>query len=228
METLRLNRDGQLYILELTNGDADNVLNLDVLNDWGKALNEVQAGSEDMALLIHCRHKKTFSTGIDLAWLMKQDQHIAQQFVYELENLLLRIATLNLPTVVAINGNCYAGGALIASACDFRFMREDKGRFCFPEVKIKKAFTPVMMDIVKLLPSLQAAYELALTADAWGGALCAERGVIDQAVAQEELFAVAYDQAKALSVKHRATYTTIKRGMRDRVAALAKERALIG
>ncbi|NIQ10218.1 MAG: enoyl-CoA hydratase/isomerase family protein, partial [Gammaproteobacteria bacterium] len=74
-------------------------------------------------------------------------QETILQFIEELENLLLRLAILDLPTVVAINGNCYAGGALIASACDFRYMRADRGRFCFPEVKIEKAFTPVMIEV---------------------------------------------------------------------------------
>ena len=49
--------------------------------------------------------------------------------------------------------HAYAGGALIASACDFRTMRADRGRFCFPEVDIKIPFTPIMTEIVRLLPN---------------------------------------------------------------------------
>jgi ribosomal protein L35AE/L33A len=57
-------------------------------------------------------------------------------FTLQLENMLLRLALLNLPVIAEIGGNAYAGGAILASACDFRFMRSDRGRFCFPEVHL--------------------------------------------------------------------------------------------
>lgn len=227
MTTLTLERSDNLYILELINGDNDNALNLDVLEEWFAALSEVENHSGNTALLIHSKHEKTFSTGIDLKWLMTQPQTTIAEFVTKLENLLLRIATLNCPTVAVINGNCYAGGALIASACDFRYMRKDKGRFCFPEVKIEMAFTPVMLEIVKLLPSQNALYELSITADAWGGDQCQHTGIVHQALPLEQLYPTALTKAQQLSNKHRPTITTHKQALREKVTALAKQRGLI-
>lgn len=37
----------------------------------------------------------------------------------------LRLLTFPLITVAAINGHCFAGGFLLALACDFRVMREE-------------------------------------------------------------------------------------------------------
>ena len=203
------------------------MLNLEVLAQWHGALDDVQRYSGNAALLIHCSHPKTFSTGIDLPWLFNQPQDVMVEFVTQLENLLLRLAVLDVPTVVAINGNCYAGGALIASACDFRFMRADRGRFCFPEVKIEKAFTPIMMAIAQLLPDARAVYELAITADAWGGAQCHQRGVVDQALLQEELFNVALHKTRQLAALHRPTLANHKRALRTTVMALAESRGLL-
>ncbi len=223
---LSLELEDGVFVLELVNADADNVLNLDVLGEWHSALDQVQAHVGNGALLIHCNHPKTFSTGIDLAWLFQQQQETILQFIEELENLLLRLAILDLPTVVAINGNCYAGGALIASACDFRYMRADRGRFCFPEVKIEKAFTPVMIEVAQLLPDARAVYELSVTAEAWGGEQCYQRGIVDQAVAADALFEVAMEKARGLAALHRPTYVNHKRALRKTVMELAASRGL--
>ena len=48
--------------------------------------------------------------------------------------------------MVCISGdNAYGGGALIASACDFRTMRADRGRICFPEIDLKLGLSPAMV-----------------------------------------------------------------------------------
>jgi len=230
LKSLRLEQQDGVFILELINGDADNQLNLDVLDEWFAALNQVQGEqltTANKALLIHCRHPKTFSTGIDLHWLMQQPAEIIERFILRLENLLLRLATLDVPTVVAINGNCYAGGALIAAACDYRYMRADRGRFCFPEVRIEKAFTPVMLEIAQLLPDARSVYELSITAEAWGGDVCQQRGIVDQALGEGALFDAAMAKAVQLAQLHRPALSIHKHALRERVTSLARERGLI-
>ena len=226
-DALALRHDDGVFLLELLQGDTDNMLNLEVLSQWHAALDEVQQQRGNTAVLVHCSHPKTFSTGIDLPWLFGQHQDIIVEFVTQLENLLLRMAVLDAPTVVAINGNCYAGGALIASACDYRYMRLDRGRFCFPEVKIEKAFTPVMMEIAQLLPNARAVYELSITAEAWGGEQCYQRGVVDQALPLEQLFDAALNKARQLATLHRPTLSNHKRALRTAVVELAQARGLL-
>jgi len=49
-----------------------------------------------------------------------------------------------MPVIAAIGGHAVAGGAILACACDFRFMRSDKGFFFFSEVDMGIPFLPGM------------------------------------------------------------------------------------
>ncbi|MFZ5757054.1 MAG: enoyl-CoA hydratase/isomerase family protein [Pseudomonadota bacterium] len=226
MATLALDRKDNVHVLTLVNGDRDNTFNLEVLAEWNAAFDTISAGTGDASLLIRCEHPKTFCNGIDLQWLMKQPPETVATFVRELENLLLRVATLNLPVVAAINGNAYAGGALLANACDFRLMRADRGRLCYSEINIRMAFTPVMFEIARLQHDAGTVWEMTMTGRALGGEECAQRRVVDRALPLEQLDAEAMKLAMELATKHRPTYTQLKRGLRTAVVALARERGV--
>jgi len=227
MTFMQLDKKGAVYVLTLTNGDKDNTFNPDVLAEYHACLDQIEADHSDAALLIVSNHPKTFCNGIDLPWLMTQDSDGFKHFVGLLENFLLRLAVMDLPVIAAINGNCYAGGAIMASGCDFRLMRSDRGRFCFSEVNIKIPFTPVMTDIIKLLPDAQALRDLALTGKAVGGAEAHQMKVADSIHEENELLPAAMAFAEAMAQKHRATYGAIKRGLRQGLMNTARERGFI-
>lgn len=227
MSYMKLEKKGAVYVLTLTNGDKDNTFNPEVLDAYNECLDRIEDHPDNTALLVTSDHPKTFCNGIDLTWLLTQSPEGFQAFVEKLENVLLRFAVLNVPVIAAINGNCYAGGAILASACDFRFMREDKGRFCFSEVNIKIPFTPVMVDIIRQLPDAQSLRDLALTGKAVGGGEALKMKVADRIHSEATLYQEAMAFAETMAEKHRATYTTIKRSLRPELARVALARGLI-
>ena len=141
-----------------------------------------------------------------------------KEFVDTLEEVFYRLAMLNLPTIGCINGNCYAGGAILATAFDFRVMRDDRGRFCYPEVNIKIPFTEMMIDVIELLPNKHALKHMALTGVAKTGKECLEDNIVDALFPMESLQAGALGYAKELAKKDRSTYTTIKHSLRKNIA----------
>ena len=133
MSTMSLAVKEGIHVLTLTNHDQENTFTQAVLQEYLAAFDAVENYQGNTALLITCEHDKTFSTGINLEWLIAESQQAQKVFVTTLEKVLCRLALLSAPTVVCMNGNTYAGGALLAAAADFRVMRADRGRFCFPE-----------------------------------------------------------------------------------------------
>ena len=218
MSTMNLEvRDG-VHVLSLTNHENENSFDLDVMHEYLAAFDTVERYAGNTALLISCEHEKTFSTGINLNWLMAQEEQVQQAFVLAMETVLYRLALLSAPTVVAINGNIYAGAAILAAACDFRLMRSDLGRFCLPEVNIKMTFPPLMKDIVNLLPDKQAVKIMTLTGKAYTGLECKNSDIVDGIFPADELADQAFDLAKQLSQKDRATYTTIRNDLRPDIS----------
>lgn len=227
MTFMQLEKKGAVYVLTLTNGDKDNTFNPDVLAEYHACLDQIEADRSNAALLICSNHPKTFCNGIDLPWLQTQDATGFKAFVDLLENFLLRLSVMDLPVIAAINGNCYAGGAIMASATDFRLMRADRGRFCFSEVNIKIPFTPVMTEIIRLLPDQQALRDLALIGKAVGGEEAKQMKVADSIHSEDELLPAAMAFAEMMAQKDRATYGAIKRGLRLGLAQTARERGYI-
>lgn len=224
MANYRLEKTENVFILTMTNGENDNTFDIDTVAEFIAILDEVEASPGDASFLLTSNHEKTWCNGINLHWMMEQDENVINKFVFQLEDLFIRVALLNMPTVACITGNAYAGGAITATGCDFRFMREDRGRFCFSEINIKKAFTPAMFQLVKLLPDAQTLDELVLTGKAMGGTECLEKRVVHKALPKDELFSTSFDWAKELSGKDRKTYGQLKRGLRSEIVEMQRIR----
>lgn len=221
MTTMNLQLQHGIHILTLTNAEngGDNRLTTAVVGEYLAALDTVEHYQGNTALLLTCTHKKTFSTGINLDWLIQLDDAGRREFTTAFETLLCRLALLNAPTVACINGNAYAGGAIIASAADFRLMRSDRGRYCYPEVDIKIPFNQVSSDIGQLLPNQQAVKNMMLTGVAYTGLECAELQIVDAIYPQDQLQAEALSLAKTLASKDRDTYCKNRNLMRPEIVA---------
>lgn len=105
------------------------------------------------SIVLTSSDEKNFSQGIDVEWLKQklteQDFATIKTFMYEMNTIFKRLLLMPLPVIAAINGHAFGNGAILSCACDFRFMRKDKGFFCFPEVDINIPFLPGMIAFVR-------------------------------------------------------------------------------
>ena len=123
MSYMQLSREGAVWNLSLTNGE--NRLNDDMLAEFQAALDTIEHTEGKGALVITSTDPKFWSNGIDLNFVQEKGgmPYLVSEFAPRLDRLLLRLARFPLPTIACLNGHAYAGGALIASACDFRTAR---------------------------------------------------------------------------------------------------------
>ncbi|MGZ3634522.1 MAG: enoyl-CoA hydratase/isomerase family protein [Syntrophales bacterium] len=215
MPTMELTKEGAVYVLTLINGANANTLSEDVVGEYHDILDELEASAENSALILTSSDPKFWCNGIDLDWLLKQPHDYFPKFVELLDELFLRFSLLPMPTVGCLTGHVYAGGAILATTLDFRLMREDRGFFCFPEVDIKILFSPVMYEILRLLPDHYALNELVLTGRRVGGKEALAMKIVSAVYPEETLYDKAMALATELAKKDRMTYAHIKRGLRQ-------------
>ena len=140
------------HVALVTMNSGENRFTYDFLKAFEDLLEEIEKRTRATVLLVKSGHEKIWSNGIDLEWLIAEaarNPEAGTRFPSLLMQFLRRLLTYPLITIAAINGHAFAGGAIMACAFDFRFMRTDRGYFCFPEVDIQIPFLPGMDAILK-------------------------------------------------------------------------------
>jgi len=77
-----------------------------------------------------------FSAGLDLKLLPTLPPAELARTMVAFGRIMLRVFTFPIPTVAAVTGHAIAGGAMLAFACDLRFMAEGPFRLHLNEVAI--------------------------------------------------------------------------------------------
>ncbi len=202
---------------------GENRFNPDTLDGLETALDQVEA-IEGPAALILTGDGKFFSNGLDLEWLGGADDDGRRQTLSRVYRLFARLLAFPAPTVAAINGHVFAGGAMLAMACDWRVMREDRGYFCLPEADIGLVFVPGMNALLTDKMSARAARDTMLTGQRFGAPQCLDLGVVDAVAPEEEVITVASALVEPLAAKSKHVQQGIKRGIsQNAIAALEVE-----
>lgn len=214
-----LTTDGSVWTLNI--GDDENRFSPDWLTGMEEAVAAVRASEESVSLVL-TGTGKFFSNGLDLDWVMANaDQW--PTYVARVQALFTNVLTLPVPTVCAINGHCFAAGAMIALACDYRVMRTERGFFCLPEVDIKIPFSPGMAALIQSKLTPRTAMDSMATGRRYDAEAALAAGIVDVICDVEELADVAAAQVSELAGKDRGTLGSIKSTMyADVVAALAE------
>jgi enoyl-CoA hydratase/carnithine racemase len=132
MSKIVLEDQGPVAVLRLANG-ATNAIGLELVDELSGAIGSVQNRFRGLVL---SGNTKFFSIGLDVPHLLKLNRSAMHDFWNRFEDLVLALYTLPIPTASAIGGHATGGGAILALACDFRFMADGKKLVALNEVKI--------------------------------------------------------------------------------------------
>ncbi|MFC6153560.1 enoyl-CoA hydratase/isomerase family protein [Nocardioides yefusunii] len=204
-----LTKDDALWTLSLDEGENRfSPAFLDFVHD---TLDEIAASSEPVALLT-TGADKFFSNGLDLEWVMGNAEKLAW-YVDRIHAMFEKVLTLPVPTVAAINGHAFGGGAMLAIAHDYRVMREDRGFFCFPEADIDIPFTEGMNALIQAKLTPQAQIASMTTGRRFSAADALAAGIVDATAPEADVVARAAALVTPLAGKKRTTIGAIKQRM---------------
>jgi enoyl-CoA hydratase/carnithine racemase len=197
-------KDETVAIITMTNGE--NRQNLVFAKTLNAMLDEIIADKLITALIITSNDEKNFSQGIDVLWIMdhmqKNEHQPVSDFINEMDNVFKKLLLYPVPVIAAINGHAFGNGSILSCACDFRFMRSDRGFFCFPEVNIGIPFRWGMNAFVKKAIPLHILSQMQFTGNRYTAPELEKHNIIIKACAnQEDLMASAIAFAKTLQKK---------------------------
>ncbi|GAB3854903.1 enoyl-CoA hydratase/isomerase family protein [Nocardioides maradonensis] len=215
-----LTREGDVLLLDLGHAgeDDDHRFNPERIAALEAAIDEAEA-TTGPAAIVTTAVGKFYSNGLEPERFTAPG---ADEYFRSYHGLIARLLSSPVPSVAALQGHCFAGGMFWAFAHDQRVMRADRGFVCLPEVHLGMGFTPGMGAIVQARLTPAAAHEMMTTGRRYGGSEAVAAGIVDVAVAEDEVLATAVERATALAPLRGDAYASIKRQMyAGTLAALA-------
>lgn len=112
---IELNIDHHIAVISLNNPAKHNSLSSSDIELFIELLNQVKGDSNVRVLVVTGSGDKTFCAGASLDQLSSGDMSGAK-----FETMTNTLASIVVPTICALNGSAYGGGAEIGLCCDFR------------------------------------------------------------------------------------------------------------
>jgi len=137
MNTIELEIQDNTATLWLNRPQVHNAFNFEMLGEIINAIEEVNANTDILCLVIRGRGK-SFCAGADLNWLKEGAQNNYQQNYtesLELSRCFLSIYNCRKPTIAMIHGVSLGGANGLLAACDMAYCSDD-ATFSLSEVKI--------------------------------------------------------------------------------------------
>lgn len=179
-------------ILTLNRPERKNALNLPLVREFTKLLDEAEKNPEVRTVLIKGSNN-TFSAGADL-----QELPFPPTFLLEINHMFNKLENLQKPTIAAIEGWCLAGGLELVICCDIR-LAADNARIGDHHVKIGViGGGGATTRLTKLIGSPKAK-ELVFTAKSLNGKQAEDFGLVNYAYPQAELHSKALAMAKEIA-----------------------------
>jgi enoyl-CoA hydratase/carnithine racemase len=126
------------YHVDLANPDKPNPINDQLQAELGEIIDEIEA-DEDAKVLTIASAGKHFAVGADIArmneWFQEGEWDELITFFRAGQELMSRIAELDVVTIAGINGYALGGGLELGLACDIRIAGES-ATVGFPEVDL--------------------------------------------------------------------------------------------
>lgn len=219
MSIIDWKKDENVAIITMNNGE--NRHNFDFAKTMLHIFEEIRNDKTVTAVVLTSGDAKNFSLGIDVEWLAAKmaakDLQLIKDFLYSMNSVFKELLLFPVPVIAAINGHAFGNGAILTCACDFRFMKSDRGFFCFPEVNIGIPYLPGMIAFVKKALPYHMFNEMTFTGRKVGAPELEKNHIIVKACAnQEELMKEAVAYAKTFT-KKRGIFSEMKKRIHKQI-----------
>jgi enoyl-CoA hydratase len=200
-QTLLTELQNGTFIITINRPDKMNALNKDVIDELGKAMEEVYSNDDIKSAIITGAGEKAFVAGADITEFLSLGKEGGSSLAQRgREKVFDKIENCPKPVVAAVNGFSLGGGCELAMACHFR-VASTNAKFGQPEVNL--GLIPGYGGTQRLtqLVGKGKAMELMMTADMVGADEAKQLGLVNHVVAAEELLPKAKEILQKIQIK---------------------------
>ncbi|TNY35000.1 enoyl-CoA hydratase-related protein [Thermomonospora catenispora] len=208
-----LRREGEVFVLRFDHGE--NRFHPDFLDAVLGALDAVER-AEGPRALVTVGTGKFYSNGLDLDWLGANSDRL-KWYLGRVHEVYARMLSLPMPTVAAVNGHAFAGGAMLVLTHDLSVMRTGRGYFCLPEVDLGMAFTPGMNALLQARLPKVTAHEAMVTGRRYTAEEAQAAGIVGRVAPEEEVLPTAVARAAELAGKDGGVVARIRTALYPQV-----------
>jgi enoyl-CoA hydratase/carnithine racemase len=206
-----LSRDEGVHVLHLGDGEQR------FSPDWMLAVHDLLGQvREDPAPVVTTATGKVWSNGLDLEWLQANPTEF-QSYLSDAQHLMAAFLELPVPTVAAVQGHCFAAGAMLSLCHDQRVMRADRGWWCLPEIDLDLPFTPGMNALCTSRLTPATAVVAMTTGHRYTGEEALAGGIVERLAPEGEVASTALDVARGLTGKNPDVLGQIKQAIHAEV-----------
>lgn len=214
---MNLEHRDEVALLRMRAGRA-NAINVDMLAAFDGRLDEFE--SSDARALVLTGDGRTFSSGLDLAALVRLDRTGVEALMNAMHRVFLRVFRLPVPVVAAVNGHAIAGGCALIQQADLRLQRRGDFRVGLNETQLGVGLPSVVVESLRFHVPATSLLPVALLGELVGPDEALRRGLVDEVVDDVEAHALA--RARELAHVPAGAYAQAKDALRAPFAARAE------
>jgi methylglutaconyl-CoA hydratase len=197
-ETLMVQTAGQVATVTLNRPDVRNAFNETMIAETTAVFASFDQ-RDDIRAVVLAANGKAFCAGADLNWMKKMAGYSDEENradALRLANMLLSIYRCSKPVIARVNGDAYAGGMGLISACDI-VVAVDTARFCLSEARLGLIPATIAPYVIRAIGE-RAARRYFTSAEQFDCATALRLGLVSEAVSEAQLDATVEQLAATL------------------------------
>jgi len=207
---------GPVAVLFMRNGRA-NAIGAGFLSALSARLDALERSSARSLVLTG--EGLAFSAGLDLPEVSALARPALAQFIRRFSEVMLRIFTLPLPVVAAVNGHAIAGGCVLALQADVRMAAAAELGIGLNEVALGLGLPALVVETLRAQVPAGSLHAIALEGRLFLPEEARAVGLVDAVVPADRLLVEARTRAEALAALPGPAFRQVKKALRGPAVA---------
>jgi len=212
-ETILVERRGGVVVITLNRPEKLNALSMHLMGELDQAISQAEADEEVAAIVVTGAGERAFSSGADIHEMVGRSPEEMRQMQTARWEYYWHMATCTKPTIGAINGLAYGGGATLATTVDMR-VGCSRTRFRFLAAQYGRLNSTWTLPLIVGLPM---AMELLTTARVVEAEEALRMGLLNRLVPPERVVEEAVEIGQTIAQNNQRIVRGIKRLLQESV-----------